>query len=156
MDRTTVGVIITFSRLEPAQGRLLVYDNINQLKLKAGYGLNGSDVGAEYASTIIGGRSYTFGRNEPNKRYNTCTGNNPDLRWESVAQLNVGAEIRAYDYLVFGFDVFNRKTNDMKTRPPLPDYIGNDPSRKNVGSVEPRYRYGIRLRQNLQRTLLLV
>ena len=49
--------------------------------------------------------------------------------------MNVGAEIRAYDYLVFGFDVFNRKTNDMKTRPPLPDYIGNDPSTANVGSM---------------------
>ena len=37
-------------------------------------GLNGSDAAGslEYASTIIGGRSYTFGRNEnPNKRYNT-------------------------------------------------------------------------------------
>ncbi|HBB80724.1 MAG TPA: SusC/RagA family TonB-linked outer membrane protein, partial [Cryomorphaceae bacterium] len=58
-----------------------------------------------------------------------------DLRWESVAQLNIGAEIRAYDYLTFGFDVFNRRTNDMKTRPPLPDYIGNDAPTANVGSM---------------------
>ena len=115
-----------------------VYDNINQLKLKAGYGLNGSDAAGslEYASTIIGGRSYTFGRNEILTNGTTpAQVANPDLRWESVAQLNVGAEIRAYDYLVFGFDVFNRKTNDMKTRPPLPDYIGNDPSTANVGSM---------------------
>ncbi len=42
-----------------------MYDNINQLKLKAGYGLNGSDAAGslEFASTIIGGRSYTFGGN---------------------------------------------------------------------------------------------
>ena len=101
--------------------------------------MNGSDAAGslEYASTIIGGRSYTFGRNEILTNGTTpAQVANPDLRWESVAQLNVGAEIRAYDYLVFGFDVFNRrKTNDMKTRPPLPDYIGNDPSTANVGSM---------------------
>jgi len=115
-----------------------VYDNVNQLKLKAGYGLNGSDAAGslEYASTIIGGRSYTFGRNEVLTNGTTLAQvANPDLRWESVAQLNIGAEIRAYDYLTFGFDVFNRKTNDMKTRPPLPSYIGNDPSTANVGSM---------------------
>jgi TonB-linked SusC/RagA family outer membrane protein len=115
-----------------------IYDNINQLKLKAGYGLNGSDAAGslEYASTIIGGRSYTFGRNEILTNGTTpAQVANPDLRWESVAQLNVGAEIRAFDYFVFGLDVFNRRTNDMKTRPPLPSYIGNDPSTANVGSM---------------------
>ena len=115
-----------------------VYDNINQLKLKAGYGLNGSDAAGslEFASTIIGGRSYTFGGNEVLVNGTTpAQVANPDLRWESVAQLNIGAEIRAYDYLTFGFDVFNRRTNDMKTRPPLPDYIGNDAPTANVGSM---------------------
>jgi len=115
-----------------------VYDNVNTLKFKAGYGLNGSDAAGslEYASTIIGGRSYTFGANEVLVNGTTpAQVANPDLRWESVAQLNVGAEIRAYDYLVLGVDVFNRRTNGMKTRPPLPDYIGNDPSTANVGSM---------------------
>jgi TonB-linked SusC/RagA family outer membrane protein len=115
-----------------------IYDNVNTLKLKAGYGLNGSDAAGslEYASTIIGGRSYTFGANEVLVNGTTpAQVANPDLRWESVAQLNLGAEIRAYDYLVLGFDVYNRRTNGMKTRPPLPDYIGNDPSTANVGSM---------------------
>lgn len=115
-----------------------IYDNVNTLKLKAGYGLNGSDAAGslEYASTIIGGRSYTFGANEVLVNGTTLAQvANPDLRWESVAQLNLGAEIRAYDYLVLGFDVYNRRTNGMKTRPPLPDYIGNDPSTANVGSM---------------------
>ena len=88
----------------------------------------------EYASTIIGGRSYTFGRNEVLTNGTTLAQVLIQIYAESVAQLNIGAEIRAYDYLTFGFDVFNRRTN-MKTRPPLPSYIGNDPSTANVGSM---------------------
>ena len=81
-------------------------------------------------------QTYTFGGNEVLVNGTTpAQVANPDLRWESVAQLNIGAEIRAYDYLTFGFDVFNRRTNDMKTRPPLPDYIGNDAPTANVGSM---------------------
>ena len=114
------------------------YDNINQLKVKAGWGKNGNDAAGslEYASTIVGGRSYTFGSGEVLTN-GTAPAQvaNPDLRWESVSQFNVGAELRAYDWLTVNIDFFNRITNDMKTRPPLPDYIGNDAPTANVGSM---------------------
>ena len=115
-----------------------VYDNVNELKVKAGYGLNGNDAAGslEYASTIVGGRSYTFGRNEVLVN-GTAPAQvaNPDLRWESVSQFNVGMELRAFDWLTVNADFFNRVTNDMKTRPPLPDYIGNDAPTANIGSM---------------------
>ena len=75
-----------------------VYDNVNELKVKAGYGLNGNDAAGslEYASTIVGGRSYTFGTNEVLTN-GTAPAQvaNPDLRWESVSQFNIGIEMRA-------------------------------------------------------------
>ncbi len=115
-----------------------IYDNVNTLKLKAGYGLNGNDAAGslEYASTIVGGRSYTFGANEVLVN-GTAPAQvaNPDLRWESVSQFNIGTEIRAFDWLTANVDFFNRVTNDMKTRPPLPDYIGNDAPTANIGSM---------------------
>ena len=115
-----------------------VYDNVNELKVKAGYGLNGNDAAGslEYASTIVGGRSYTFGTNEVLTN-GTAPAQvaNPDLRWESVSQFNIGIEMRAFDWLTVNADFFDRVTNDMKTRPVIPDYIGNDPSTANVGSM---------------------
>lgn len=115
-----------------------VYDNVNQLKVKAGYGLNGNDAAGslEYASTIVGGRSYTFGRDEVLVN-GTAPAQvaNPDLRWESVSQFNFGVEMRAFDWLTVNADFFNRVTNDMKTRIPLPDYIGNDAPTANIGTM---------------------
>lgn len=115
-----------------------VYDNINQLKVKAGYGLNGNDAAGslEYASTIVGGRSYTFGTQEVLTN-GTAPAQvaNPDLRWESVSQVNFGVEMRAFDWLTINADFFNRVTNDMKTRPPLPGYVGNDAPTANIGSM---------------------
>ena len=137
LDRTTVEGTITFCRLGVTKEDFWVYDNINQLKLVVmGFGVGDAAGSLEYTSNVVVVVHAPF--DESNSKQNGTTPAqvaNPDLRWESVAQLNVGAEIRAYDYLVFGFDVFNRKTNDMKTRPPLPDYIGNDPSTANVGSM---------------------
>ena len=115
-----------------------IYDKVNTLKLKAGYGLNGNDAAGslEYASTIVGGRSYTFGTGEVLTN-GTAPAQvaNPDLRWESVSQFNFGTEIRAFDFFTVNLDFFNRVTNDMKTRPPLPDYIGNDAPTANIGSM---------------------
>lgn len=115
-----------------------IYDKVNQLKMKAGWGKNGNDAAGslEYASTIVGGNSYTFGSGEVLTN-GTAPAQvaNPDLRWESVSQFNVGAEMRAFDWLTVNVDFFNRVTNDMKTRPPLPDYIGNDAPTANVGSM---------------------
>jgi TonB-linked SusC/RagA family outer membrane protein len=118
-----------------------VFDNVNTMKLKAGYGLNGNDAAGslEYASTIVGGRSYTFGSGEVLTN-GTAPAQvaNPDLRWESVSQFNVGVEMRAYDWLTANIDFYSRITNDMKTRPPLPDYIGNDAPTANIGSMSNR------------------
>lgn len=118
-----------------------VYDAINELKLKGGYGLNGSDAAGslEYASTIVGGRNYTLGDNETMRNGTTpAQVANPDLRWESVAQLNFGFEMRFFDKWTLNLDAFNRLTSDMKIRPPLPEYIGNDAPTANVGSLSNR------------------
>ncbi len=109
---------------------------IQSLKIRAGYGLNGSDAAGslEYASTISGGRAYTFGYGE---RVTNGTSpsqvSNPDLRWESVAQTNIGIDATFFKNFRATVDVFRRQTNGMKIRPTLPDYIGNEAATANVG-----------------------
>ena len=64
------------------------------------------------------------------KRYSPAQVANPDLRWESVSQFNVGMELRAFDWLTVN-GTFNRVTNDEDASP-LPDYIGNDAPMANL------------------------
>jgi TonB-linked SusC/RagA family outer membrane protein len=109
---------------------------IQTLKIRTGYGLNGSDNAGnlEYASTISGGRAYTFGYGE---RIINGTSpsqiSNPDLRWESVSQANLGIDATFFKNFRATIDVFRRQTNGMKIRPTLPDYIGNEAATANVG-----------------------
>lgn len=113
-------------------------EKINTWRVTAGWGKNGNDAAGslEYASTIVGGRNYTFGPGEIMVN-GTAPAQvaNPDLRWESVNQLNIGTEMRLYEYWVLRADVYRRMTEDMKTRPALPDYIGNDAPTANIGNM---------------------
>jgi len=63
---------------------------------------------------------------------------NPDVKWETTEQTDIGADIGMYDNrLTFSLDYFNKKTKDMLLQVPLPQYIGftNNPW-ANAGSIE--------------------
>jgi TonB-dependent starch-binding outer membrane protein SusC len=114
-------------------------DKINTLKVRAGWGRNGNDAAGslEYVSTIGGNRSYTFGTGDvltngaaPDRI------SNPDLRWETVEQINLGADARFFQAFTLGLDFFIKNTFDMKAQPQLPAYIGNTPSTANIGNMK--------------------
>ena len=111
---------------------------ITGLKLRLGYGMSGNDAAGslEYAATISGGRNYSFGYNEFMQNGTSPSQiANPDLRWERVGQANLGADIRWGKYLYTNIDLYHRATYDMKTRPVLPDYVGNNAPTANVGRM---------------------
>jgi len=113
-------------------------DLITNFKIRAGYGMSGNDAAGslEYAATISGGRNYSFGYNEFMQNGTSPSQiANPDLRWERVGQANFGADVRWGKYLYTNVDLYHRATYDMKTRPVLPDYIGNDAPTANVGRM---------------------
>ena len=111
---------------------------ISSMKIRAGYGMSGNDAAGslEYAATISGGRNYSFGYNEFMQNGTSPSQiANPDLRWERVGQANLGADLRWGKYLYTNLDLYHRATYDMKTRPVLPDYVGNDAPTANVGKM---------------------
>ncbi len=115
--------------------------SINTLKIRAGWGRNGNDAASslEFVSTIAGGSNYTFGSG--NTQVNGTTPSqisNPDLRWETVEQINFGADLRLFENYTLTIDAYLQNTIDMKTRPPLPGYIGNNAPTANVGTMENR------------------
>jgi len=113
-------------------------DAINYMKLRAGWGRNGNDAAGalEYVSTVSGGRNYTFGSDD--RLTNGVSPNqisNPDLRWETSEQLNVGIDMRLFKRFSVTLDAYIQNTIDMKTTPPLPAYIGNNAPTANVGTM---------------------
>jgi TonB-linked SusC/RagA family outer membrane protein len=133
---------------------------ISDFKLRAGYGETGNQriPGFQYLnryqSSIInsaypigGGSSMVTG-----VRQNAYT--NPDVKWESLSSINIGADFSLFDGIFDGsFDWYQRKTSDMLYPVPLPATavgLGSSPY-VNVGDMSNKgleltlgYHYGRR------------
>jgi TonB-linked SusC/RagA family outer membrane protein len=111
---------------------------INYLKVRGGWGRNGNDVAGtlEYVSTIAGNRSYTFGANETLVNGSSpAQVSNPDLRWETVEQINLGFDARLFKDISLTFDYFIKNTFDMLARQQIPAYVGNGAPTANIGDM---------------------
>ena len=102
-------------------------DILNQLKIRGGYGIVGSDAIGDfrYLSTIGSGRNYTFGNvaavvigNSPNAPAN------PDLKWEETRQTNIGFDARLLNNLTLTVDLYKKKTIGILQDLRLPGYVG--------------------------------
>lgn len=106
---------------------------ISELKLRASYGLTGNDdipafLYAElYGNTSYAGQPAIYPSNIPN----------PDLRWETTAQADIGLDIGlAADRFLITLDVYHKKTTDLLLSRPLPGSSGFSAITENIGEVE--------------------
>lgn len=123
---------------------------ISDLKLRAGYGVVGNQEIGDLArfglyesrygpnlSQFTGGFFeiyYNVGTAYDIAGNNTGTlpsgfvsiqAENPNLKWETTKELNLGLDFSLFDYAVTGsFDYFHRNTSDILTRPPIASVIG--------------------------------
>ena len=113
---------------------------IDDLKLRVGYGVTGNnDFSATYSGNFIGADEnrwllpngewkYTYGRSEDV---------NPNLGWETKAELNLGLDFSFFKNRLWGkVDLFQRKISDMLfyVRVPQPPYIRGY-QWQNIGSM---------------------
>ncbi|MCW3467332.1 TonB-dependent receptor [Chitinophaga nivalis] len=110
------------------------------LKFRGGYGVVGSDdIGdLAYVATIGSGRNYTFGTEDKlSVGYSPNAPSNPDLKWESTSQANIGLEATLLRNITIAFDWFNKTTNDILQKPRIPYYVGAiDNPAANIGSMK--------------------
>jgi TonB-linked SusC/RagA family outer membrane protein len=106
---------------------------ISDLKLRVSYGITGNDdISPFLFSELYGNGSYDgqpaiFPSNIPN----------PDLKWESTRQLNIGLNMGLFnDRITITADYYNKQTNDLLLRRPLPSSSGFSSITENVGKVE--------------------
>ena len=99
---------------------------MNEFKLRMSYGsLGNENIGLyKYQSMINAGNG------------NETVFGNPDITWETVQMLDVGADIRLFKNLTVTFDYYNKLTTDLIINPPI-SYIGwTQKHILNSGSVE--------------------
>lgn len=100
---------------------------VNQLKIRGGYGVTGSDAIGDfrYLSTIGDGRNYTIGTSGSVVIGNSPDApSNPDLKWEETSQLNIGFDARLFNNLSIAFDWYKKETTGILQSVTIPGYVG--------------------------------
>ncbi|WP_417443150.1 TonB-dependent receptor [Joostella sp.] len=110
----------------------------NNLKLRASWGETGNQEIGNYASQS----TFTTG---PNAVYNNTVVSsvipsriaNPDLKWETTSQFNVGLDVGMFNNRVSAtLDYFIKTTKDMLFNLPLPVASGYESILTNIGEME--------------------
>lgn len=89
---------------------------LDNLKLRAGYGVTGVIVGSSYESLTRYnyGSSYYYDNGEWKQGLDVASNPNPDLKWEKSAEINVGLDFSVFDGRLSGsIDWYNKRTSDM-------------------------------------------
>jgi len=118
------------------EGFMLNQQLFDMLRLRLSYGTSGNTAIAPYLS--LGGLSrvgYSFG-NLPAFGFEPNSLANPDLRWESTSQANVGLEFVVLNNRVnANFNFYRADTKDLLMNRQLPPTSGFSSVNENVGST---------------------
>ena len=91
---------------------------INNLKLRAGYGVTGNQGFPNYQSLVLLGTGGVYPQNGVYyQTYGPTQNPNPDLKWEQKAETNVGLDFGLWaNRLTGSLDVYTRRTSDLLNR----------------------------------------
>ncbi len=107
---------------------------INNLTLKASYGVQGNDnLGSFYAWQAFYNLGYPNGSN-PGAVVTSLE--SKDLRWEKNENLNVGIEARLFNRLSASVEYYRRYTKDMLMEYPMAVSLGFSGYDKNIGNMQ--------------------
>ncbi|MBE0639330.1 MAG: TonB-dependent receptor [Bacteroidales bacterium] len=109
---------------------------VNEFRLRASYGLTGNDGIPDFAyMDLYRGRS----------NYLSSAGiapaalPNPDLKWETTRQINIGADIELFkDRVALTLDYYHNKTSDLLFNRPISMTSGFYSVTTNIGELENR------------------
>lgn len=108
---------------------------VNELKLRASYGVAGNQ--------RVGGAFNAFSLYNSGVAYNGSLGyflgqiDNPDLKWEETAQINIGLDFSLLKYKLTGsIDVYKKETTDLFINRPLSLLSSTTSIQANLGALE--------------------
>lgn len=111
---------------------------IDELKLRAGWGIVGNDRSRPYAwyGLVDTLQKYLIGgQNQP--AFIATTLENKDLRWEKTSQVDIGLDLTLlHGRLTFTTDYYTKKTTDLLLEVTQPTSTGFASALQNAGSIE--------------------
>jgi len=111
---------------------------INNLKFRGSWGRTGNQSIADYQSfvTYVSGPDGVFNGNK-NSTQEPARLPNPDLKWETTEQSNIGFDIGIFnDRLSASVDYFSKRTFDMLLYKPVSTTSGYTSQLTNIGSIK--------------------
>jgi len=113
-------------------------NTFSNLKLRVSYGITGNDRIPNYRYlTTFGNYSTTLDGSALQVGIEPSLLPNPNLKWESTAQLDVGLDMGFADGRINAtIDVYRKKTSDLLLNVPVGQYYGFSTQLLNAGSVE--------------------
>jgi len=113
------------------------------LALRAGWGRQGNQAVQPYATQLLlrtdNGAKYPFGGGSVTTGLSASQVQNPDLKWETSEQTNVGLDWGIKNDRITGvIDVYQKKTKDLLLTVPVPQPAVVSTQIQNVGSVQNR------------------
>ncbi len=144
--------------------KLADLNNVDNLKLRVGYGVTGNLPGTSYigySQFNPGSQFYYNGEYVPS--YGPTTNDNPGLKWETKAEVNVGLDYSFFNYRLRGtLDVFQRKTSDLilLTRVAVPPNLAPNTWKNSAGfttsGIELSLNYDLIKQANFSYTPTLI
>lgn len=116
-------------------------DVVNDLKLRASYGLNGNRTGGRYATlaSMSSSNGYVYGDGgSPELQQSVNTMSNADLKWETTASLNFGLDFGLFNNRLHGsYEYYNSKTTNLIYNINIPFMNGVNSSKviSNIGEL---------------------
>ena len=111
---------------------------INDLKIRAGWGIVGNDnINAySYLGRVGSGANYPFGAVAQPGTFPASI-ENLELKWEESEQTNIGFDLTMFNNRVsLTVDAYIKKTNDLLLNAPLPTATGFDNAIRNIGEIQ--------------------
>lgn len=114
----------------------------SNLKLRAGFGVTGNERIGDYASFALMSNTHLTmdgAGNVAGMHINQSSPSNPDLKWETTQQYNIGLDMGFFNNrLSVSVDGYFKKTNDLLLNMDMPFYTGFVSGQSNVGSIQNR------------------
>ncbi len=111
---------------------------INSLKLRASYGITGSQAIGPYQSLDrLSSVKYIYGNHADVIGFVPAGISNPDLKWETTSQIDLGFDLNILDdRLRLVFDYYKKNTTDLLASVPLPPSVGFGFIYQNIGEIQ--------------------
>ena len=111
---------------------------VSDLKLRASYGKTGNTALSPYRSLDrMGSVRVVYGNQTDEVGFSPSGISNPDLRWETTAQVDIGFDLGVLDNRVrLTADYYKKNTTDLLASVPLPPSVGFGSILQNIGEIQ--------------------